>query len=161
VPKVPAVKEIGAVENLEDYGLTRVQTRLLDVLRDPKSMLFTAEQISKQANITRGSYYNSFKDQKFVQALELEMASYRSAHDFAVMHHLVEEAKTSKNEKMIALFERLQNRLKEGGERPAQIILVFEGVERPAKLKAMRIIEGEAEVVKDADSGSVQTVTPR
>jgi hypothetical protein len=143
--KVPAKKEEEAVEKLEDYGLTNGQTRLLEVLRDPKSILFTVEEISKQANITRGSYYNSFKDEKFVRALETEMAAYRTAHDFAVMHNLVNEAKTTKNHRMIELFEKLQNRLKDGGEKPTQIILVFENVERPQKLNEMRVIEGEVE----------------
>jgi len=75
--------------------------------------------------------------------LESEMQAYRNQHDFAVMHNLVEQAKTTKNHHMIALYERLQNRLKEGGEKPVQITLVFSGVERP-KFEEAKIIEGEA-----------------
>ncbi len=136
-------------DDLEAYGLTTGQTRLLEVLRDPKSMLFTAEEIAKKANITRGSYYNAFKSEDFVRALDAEMTAYRSMNDFAVMHNIVEQAKKSGNHQLITLFEKLQNRLKEGGERPAQIILVFENVERPVDLNKMRVIEGEVETIKE------------
>jgi AcrR family transcriptional regulator len=152
-------KKKEAENDLESYGLTTSQTRLLEVLRDPKSMLFTAEQISKQANITRGTYYNSFKSEAFVRALDAEMAAYRSMNDFAVMHNIVAQAKQSGNHQLITLFEKLQNRLKEGGERPAQIILVFNNVERPAELNNLRVIEGE--IVKDANTDSLQTTSKR
>ncbi len=151
--------------DLESYGLTTSQTRLLEVLRDPKSMLFTAEEISKKSNITRGTYYNSFKDEAFVRALDAEMAAYRNMNDFAVMHKIVEQAKQTGNHQLITLFERLQNRLKEGGERPAQIVLVFEGVERPKEVTALReslkVVDAEFETVKDETGGALQTSTSR
>lgn len=148
--EVPAKR---SEQDLDVYGLTTAQVRLLEVLRDPSSIAWTAEEISKKANITRGTYYNSFKDEKFTQALDTEMTAYRNMNDFAVMHNLVEQAKIGKNHQMITLFERLQNRLKEGGERPAQVILIFEGVERPKQITDLRnVVDVEAEVVSEPDS---------
>lgn len=78
--------------------------------------------------------------------LESEMAELRSRNDFAVMHNLVEQAKTSSNHNLLALYQRLQGRLKEGGEKPAQIILVFgEGIQRPQMKVA------DAEVIVEAE----------
>lgn len=125
--------------------LTSAQERLIEVLREPKYKELGIEDLCKQAAITRPTYYNAFRDSNFIAHLESEMAAFRSASDFAVMHNLVEQARTSKNERLIALYQRLQGRLREGGERPAQIVLVFGGgVERP---KEMRVVEGE--VIKD------------
>src|SRR5574341_685776 len=139
---VPAKKPSDELEPIEslagEYKLTKAQVRLLEVLRDPKSVLFTPDQLVQQAGVTRGTYYTAFKSKDFVTALEAEMSAYRSANDFAVLHNLVTQAREGKNHQMIVLFEKLQNRLREGGERPAQVILVFEGVERPAKLNELK-----------------------
>lgn len=102
------------------------------MLREPRHAELQVDEICKLSNVAKATYYNAFKDQNFLAHLEAEMSAYRSANDFAVMHNLAEQAKTTKNHNMIALYQRLQNRLKEGGEKPAQIILVFnEQIVRP------------------------------
>ena len=117
------------------------------MLREPRHASLSPDEIIKLADISRASYYNFFKDENFIATLETEMSELRYRNDFAVMHHLIEEAKTSKNHNMIALYERLQGRLKEGGERPAQVVIVFgEGIKRPPiVVNGEKIIEGEVE----------------
>jgi hypothetical protein len=43
----------------------------------------------------------------------------------------------------------LQGRLKDGGEKPAQIVLVFEGVKRPEFQSPRKIINGQTGEVED------------
>jgi hypothetical protein len=126
--------------------LSKAQNDLLEVLKDPKHALLPVDELIKLAEISRATYYNAFKDNNFVMTLESEMAELRSRNDFAVMHNLVEQAKTSSNHNLLALYQRLQGRLKEGGEKPAQIILVFgEGIQRPQMKVA------DAEVIVEAE----------
>jgi len=130
--------------------LTKMQIALMEVLREPKNASHDVDELCKLAGISRATYYNAFKDDNFVRALEIEMTEYRNRADFAVMHNLVEQAKTTKNHHMIMMFEKLQGRLKEGGDKPAQIILVFGNgeIKRPSFVEG-KVIEGEA--VKGAD----------
>lgn len=103
------------------------------------------EEVIKLADISRATYYNAFKDSNFIAALETAMSEYRYQNDFAVMHNLAQQAKMTKNHNLIALYQKLQGRLKEGGEKPAQIVLVFgEGVRRPSVVvDGEKVIEGE------------------
>ena len=125
--------------------VSKAQEDLLAVLAEPKHAGLPIEELIKLADISRATYYNAFRDQNFIATLESRMSEYRHANDFAVMHNLVEQAKTTKNHHMIAMFERLQGRLKEGGEKPAQIVLIFgEGLKRPTiAVNHEKIIEGE------------------
>lgn len=123
---------------------------MLEVLRDPAHAALSVDDLIKIANISRATYYNAFRDSNFIAHLESEMAAYRSANDFSVMHNLAQHAKTGNSDRMISMYQRLQGRLKEGGDKPAQIILIFGdgNIERPKfDLLSNKIIEGE--VIKD------------
>jgi hypothetical protein len=117
------------------------------VLKDPAHASLKHEEVIKLANISKATYYNAFKDSNFIAILETEMSELRSRNDFAVMHNLVAQARTSSNHNLLALYQRLQGRLKEGGDKPAQIVLVFgEGIKRPSiVVDGQKIIEGEVE----------------
>ena len=114
------------------------------MLREPRHANLTVPEVVKLADISKATYYNAFNDENFLLALESEMQAYRSQNDFAVMHNIVEQAKTTKNHQMVALFERLQGRLREGGDKPAQVIVVIgEGISRPKIESDATIINGE------------------
>jgi hypothetical protein len=143
--KVPAKRD-----ERKDLQLTSAQERLLDVLRDvKKSVQLDVTEICKLANVARGTYYEAFKDENFLKALEVELAAYRASRDFAVMHTIAEKAIEGKNSHWAQLFERLQNRLQEGGTKPAHVVVIIgNNIERPKWIDPDKIIEGH--VVEDA-----------
>lgn len=112
------------------------------MLRDPAHAKLKRGDIIKLADITPATYYAAFRDENFIASMESEMAAYRSENDFAVLHNLAEQARGTNNHNMIALYQRLQGRLREGGDKPAQIILVIGNgtIERP-KFEGGKIID--------------------
>jgi AcrR family transcriptional regulator len=131
--------------------LTKAQVQLLEVLREPKFAKLGVDDLCKQASISRATFYNALRDENFQAHLETEMAAARTAADFAVMHNLIENAKTGTNDRMISMFQRLQGRLREGGDKPAQIVLIIgQGdLQRPKfNAETGKIVDVAAEVVK-------------
>lgn len=144
-------QELEKVQEKSVKPITKAQEALLEVLRDEKHVGLSVEDIIKLAEISRATYYNCFQDQNFIAALETAMMEYRSQNDFAVMKNIAEQARAGKNHNFAALFERLQGRLREGGEKPAQIVLIIgaEGVTINRPPLVGKVIEGE--VVKNED----------
>jgi len=134
----------------KDLQLTSAQERLLDVLRDvKKSVNLDVTEICKLASISRGTYYESFKDEDFLKALEVELSAYRASRDFAVMATIADRAVEGKNAHWAQLFEKLQNRLQEGGTRPAHVVVVIgNSIERPKWIDPDKVVESIA--TKDA-----------
>jgi hypothetical protein len=122
------------------------------VLRDPAHAKLKRSEIIRLADITPATYYAAFRDENFIASMESEMSAFRSENDFAVLHNLAEQARGTNNHNMIALYQRLQGRLREGGDKPAQIILVIGSgmIERP-QFEGKKIIDVTPEAVKDAD----------
>jgi hypothetical protein len=129
--------------------LTKAQEALISVLQRPESAMLTVDDICKLSSITRATYYNCFRNDNFVRALEMEYQAYRNSQEFAILHTNIEKAKEGKSHHWAKMFWEMQGRLSAANRKPAQIIVNF-NVQRP-KVDvevAENVIEVQAEPVE-------------
>ncbi len=126
--------------------LTPSQERLLDTLRDPACQLLDVTKLCKLASITRQTYYDAFKNENFLKALEAELQTYRSMNEFQVMHNVVRQAVTGKNHHFAQMFLKMQGRLEERTSKPAVVQVNF-NVQRPPKVVEVKKEDGTETIV--------------
>jgi hypothetical protein len=129
--------------------LTEAQERLLEVLRDKKSLKMTVSQICNKANISRGTYYNSLEDQSFLTALESAIQSYLRGAEFSVLHNIINKATDPETQShhWALMVMKLRGRLEAEARQPAQVQVIFNNVVRPKidVTPGKVVIEGEIE----------------
>ena len=94
------------------YEVTAAGERLLDVMIDPVARTMSITDICKTADITRGTYYNLFRDDRFVQAY---MAACKTACITAAM----------------PTMQSVAGRAIAGDMQAAQMILQMTGLHQP------------------------------
>lgn len=113
--------------------LTKAQLALIETLQDPRVMGLDVTQICKLANITRGTYYAAFKDKDFLTALEAAMQELLVSNEPAILHNVISKAKdpSQKNQHWAQMVLKMRGRLEEKSQKPAQVVVNFQGVIRP------------------------------
>lgn len=133
--------------------LTKAQLALLETLQDPRVVELDVTQICKLANITRGTYYASFKDKDFLTALEATVQEILVRNEPAVIHNVISKAKdpSQKNQHWAQMVLKMRGRMEEKSAKPAQVVVNFTGVIRPVikVSEDQKVIDVEAEVVSE------------
>lgn len=113
--------------------LTKQQSSLLEVLRDPKSLKWSTSKICQEAGISRGTFYNSFEDKDFVTALEAAIQGYVKSREFQVLHNIFDKASDPKEKghHWALMAERIAGRLEAEARKPALVQVIFTNVQRP------------------------------
>ncbi len=122
-----------SVPSTKKINLTEAQTKLLEVLRDPKSLDMTVSAIIAAAGISRQTYYNAFEDDNFVAALESAKQIMLNAQEFAVLHNVVKKATDPKvnSHHWSQMVMKMRGRLEEEARKPAVVQVIFNNVKRP------------------------------
>ncbi len=129
----PAVAPIDSVPAIKKIKLTESQEKLLEVLKDAKSLTMTVSAIIAEAGISRQTYYNAFEDDNFVAALESAKQIMLNANEFKVLHNIVNKASDPavNSHHWAMMVEKMRGRLEEQARKPAVVQVVFNNVKRP------------------------------